>query len=332
MSAQLFTLSCSREAKISPLYYQSGNSEKAGATICVGKPCGATLCTDKLCWGDEVAEKKPTAIAKYINTLASDFAWYFERLDYIESWNWESVSSPPLFFSCKQAWIEDWTLTKRGLSWYAKINYIRSAGVEASQNMVKNELSQIIGVPATWFEFVIKEEGGIGGTTIGELWVHDPAAFPEETEQKGFVDLLFFAGIAESLEEELFCRIHTTCLHSYKRFCYRYLEQNLIGEYSGNNHARENTCYANVDPEWGHTKVSINEDRTGGIFHMQCDEGCRFCKKEGTFVGDECICFVDESHPEPTGYPYYCISVKYASAFSLAPSIFLFLFNLWRFI
>lgn len=65
---------------------------KAGATICVEKPCGATLCTHNVCWGDLVEDKTPNGIVKYISALAEEFAWHFEKFETVESWTWQSVS------------------------------------------------------------------------------------------------------------------------------------------------------------------------------------------------------------------------------------------------
>lgn len=191
------------------------------------------------------------------------------------------------------------------------------------ENMI-DALSEVIGAPASWFDIVIKSEGGLSKDTFATLFLSDPEGFSNST-LGGYVDILLFAGTVGSPNAPLRCLTSSVCQSRYyaykKRYCYRYVYSNLVAKYSGDDHVREGQCVPGANPAWGSLSVDINGPRNGGSYKMQCDSECRYCKQEGSFQGDQCVCYLDLENPVDDGYAYYCISMRYASAHSLLPSL-----------
>lgn len=301
-------LHCNDDAKRASLYYQSSTSSSAGGIICVGKSCGATVCTNDFCWGEPIPPPLTSEkVSDYIAFLSGDYEWYLSQIDAVASFSWSS----------------DWTNPSPGV-YQVDIVYVRTSTVQVSVDNIIDALAETTGVAAKWFDIIIKSEGGLSQDTFATLFLADPASFTED-QLGGFVDILFFAGTVGSPNAPLSCNINSVCQSRYyaykKRYCYRYIYSNLVGEYSGDEHVNENQCVAGVNPAWGSVTVAINENRNGGTYKMQCDDKCRYCKQEGSFKGDECVCYLDLDNPVATGYAYYCISVKYASAPAFSPSV-----------
>jgi len=281
------------------LYYVVGSDSinpESGA-ICIGMHCGAQVCTAEICWGHPLPEEVTTdAIVDYIQNLEGDFGWLFEGLPEFEAFKWNSWS-------------------KEDNLWTAQFNYATRMEPLLAMEAMLESLTSTLSVSADWFTIVL----GSNDKDLGaaRLFVADPE---EDALLGGFVDILFFSGTAESASE-ITCRIHDSCESSYfqKRNCNRQLPGNLIGEYSGDNHVREQDCIAGFDSSWGHLKVSINTERTGGVYSLVCDETCEVCYFEGSFEGDECICYQESTGA--SGTPYKCISVKFASSTRVRPFV-----------
>jgi len=206
--------------------------------------------------------------------------------------------------------------------WSAQFGFRRTDYPSVVTSAIVTAFSVVLKIDTTWIKVNILMDGGYGSDSIATLSISEPGFSP--SDPVGYVDVLFFSGTTDG-NEELTCRIHDICESNYytdKRYCYNLQTSNLVGEYSGDNHILEQACTPGINLNWGNIQVNINKPRTGGTYRMMCDSSCYFCRQEGTFEGDECICFVEQSTSiGADGFTYYCISVKFAASSLTLPSI-----------
>jgi len=307
------TLNCDASAKVADLYYQSSASAAPGGAICVGSACAASICPHSSCWGDTVTTPYTVdGITAFISDLSADFSWYFDRVGGISG----------AYFSTG-----GWTAVNSGGK-QIQLSYTRSQLLSVTMQSILTALSEVTLVPSTWYQVIAVTDGGTTGTSTLDIIVRDPSQ--KYTDKLGgFIDILFFQGVSTNPGGHR-CLIHDTCSYYSSRYhsCYTYTYHNLVGEYSNDNHVHEGACLNPINSAWGYTTVTLNAQRTGGTYRMMCDSTCTVCKGQGNFNGDDCTCYDDIPHSLPGGIPYYCISIKFASAGFIAPSIIFALFSL----
>jgi len=283
------------------------------SSICVGTDaCDAPVCTDVMCWGSPTTTPTVDTVKTTIQTLAGDFAYYLTTRNYASTFEFGATTDATKGFSVA------FTFTT------------------SSEANLRSELVSVLadqtGVDQSWFTLSSTAGDSASGYSA-LLYVFNPSDKAPTPALAGYVDLLFFYESAASIDNlgtASTCRIHSTCRSYYTSYyygrgstssCYSYLNSNLVGEYSDNNHIQENQCVKGVTSDWdGYITVKINADRQSGSYSAGCNADCSICKHTGSYTGDDCSCWQDPGLLAPT----YCISVKYASSSVIFPSLFVF--------